>query len=139
MKRGAPCSILIVTLVPAPYRLASFAALAGRADTDLEVVFLRPSVERHAWGDMKSSFRFGFRVLKGGMVSRTVQLARRVMQHRPDVVMVGGWNKLEYWLGAVLGMATGRPVVVWSESTARDWRKASKARRLIAKLLLRTS
>jgi len=126
-------------MAPAPYRLASFAALAGRADVDLDVVFLRSGIERHAWGDLKSRIRFGFRVLEGGMVTRAVQLARRLIQRRPDLVIVGGWNRFEYWLGAGLGMVIGRPVVVWSESTARDWRKASSARRLIVKLLVGTS
>src|SRR5438105_5006006 len=111
-------------MAPAPYRLASFKALARRADLLTKFVFVHERTGRHAWQDMRAKMDFPFSILPQGRWKRFSEVVRGLSQGGPDLLVLGGWNQFEYWLAAAVSRISGRRYIVWSESTGDDWRRA---------------
>ena len=117
--------IVLLTEIPAPYRIPLFNALAER--TDLHVVFLRERNPERPYGLHRDEWRFRWTVLRG----RDVTLGRRWLVlnmgvrralRGADAVVLGGWNQPAFWEALLLAKLRGLAVVVWVESTQRDAR-----------------
>jgi glycosyltransferase involved in cell wall biosynthesis len=136
--------IALVTEIPAPFRTASFNALAARDDVDLRVLFLAEHDPRRSyvvrWGELEFPHQVlpGRHVRRGG---RWVVLSRGVWgalnRFDPDVVVVGGWNQPACWQALAWTRARRRPLVAWVESTVRDerpgWRPLEAAKRALVR------
>lgn len=127
---GRPVRIALLTEIPAPFRTPLFNALAVRDDVEVDVLFLaeRDPVRPHYRlypGEMRFRWQVlpGREIVRGGrwvVLSRGV--ARRLLQLRPDVVVVGGWSQPAFWVALVAARLLRAPLVAWVESTARDAR-----------------
>jgi glycosyltransferase involved in cell wall biosynthesis len=133
--------ILLLTEIPAPYRIPLFNALAERID--LRVLFLAQGDPRRPfYGLQDDERRFDHGVLPGrGFGRRWVVLSRGVLgelrRFRPDVVAVGGWNQPAFWLALAYCRARRLPLLVWVESTAREQRTGFAPLELAKRVMIR--
>jgi glycosyltransferase involved in cell wall biosynthesis len=132
--------ILVVTEIPAPFRIPLFNALAAQPDVELHVAFLAEHDPRRTYRVYREEFAFHDVVLPGRSLrrgGRWLVLSRGVRgllrRTRPDVAVVGGWNQPAFW--QVLGKRT--PALLWVESTATDKRRAGAAAGALRGLALR--
>jgi glycosyltransferase involved in cell wall biosynthesis len=58
---------------------------------------------------------------------------------RPQVVIVGGWDHAEYLAAYAFKRLAGFEIVLWTESTALDWRPTAPFRTTVKHLLIRSS
>jgi glycosyltransferase involved in cell wall biosynthesis len=137
--------VLIVTEIPAPFRIPLFNALANMPGVELHVAFLAERDPRRThYRVYRDEFAFeeavlpGVSLRRGGrwvMVNRGVlRLLRRV---RPDVIVVGGWNQPAFWETLVAARPMRTPVLLWVESTSRDARVGGAAAQRVRRLALR--
>jgi glycosyltransferase involved in cell wall biosynthesis len=134
--------IALLTEIPAPFRIASFNALARRDDVELEVVFLRERNPDRPYALHEDEWEFAHRVLPGVdltvrgrwlVVNRGVAAALRGA--RPETVLLGGWNQPAFWQAALWARRHRARLVVWVESTLQDARsgRSETAKRLLAR------
>jgi glycosyltransferase involved in cell wall biosynthesis len=130
--RTAPLKVALLTEIIAPHRIAPFNELARIPEIDLEVLFFAKSEDRRGWTlPDQSDIRFRFSVLPGFMVGRRYQSTQLFLnpgiigtlhRGRHDVIVTGGYHHPTIWLALGYCRASGRPILAWSESTARDAR-----------------
>src|SRR5205085_11692483 len=118
---------VLLTEIPAPYRIPLFNALAEQAD--LHVVFLRERNPERPYALHRDEFRFASHVLRGrdfSMRGRWIVLnvgtTRALEGLRPDVVIVGGWNEPAFWTSVTWAKLRRVPTILWAESTRSDRR-----------------
>lgn len=117
--------IVLLTEIPAPYRIPLFNALAAKVD--LEVVFLARRNPERPYELHEEEMRFRWRVLPhrdltvGG---RWLVLDRGVLSslRGADAVVLGGWNQPAFWLALAWARTARTPAVGWIESTLGDRR-----------------
>ncbi|HEV8463042.1 MAG TPA: glycosyltransferase family 4 protein [Gaiellaceae bacterium] len=121
--------LLVVTEIPAPFRIPGFNALADQPDVELDVVVLSEHDPRRRYAVDPSAYRFGYHVLRsidltarGRWLALSFGLRRVFRRTRPDLVIVGGWNQPAFWQALVAARRRRIPAVLWVESTARDAR-----------------
>jgi glycosyltransferase involved in cell wall biosynthesis len=129
--------VVLLTEIPAPYRIPLFNALAERVE--LEVVFLAARNPDRPYGLHEEEFRFRRRVLPHRDLTlghRWLVLNRGVVGalRRADAIVVGGWNQPAFWLALAWARTTRTPAIGWVESTLGDRRsdRADRAKRLLA-------
>lgn len=121
--------IVILTEIPAPFRIPLFNALADRPGVELTVVFLRAAHPARPYQLYPDELRFHWAVLPGFHIVRgsrwlivNVGVGRAIRRARADVVVLGGWNQPAFWTGLLRARSARRPAVAWVESTSRDAR-----------------
>ena len=121
--------VVVLTEIPAPFRNPLFNALAAEPGISLDVLFLAQRDPKRPYPLYPDEMHFRWRILRsieivrGGrwvVVNAGVLLA--LARRRPDVLIIGGWNQPAFWLAGAYARVTGRPLVTWVESTARDAR-----------------
>jgi len=122
--------LVILTEVIAPYRIPVFNALAEQPGIDLQVIFLSetdPSLRQ--WNVYKDEIRFAWEVLPSWrrrigkynlLLNRGLSAALGRMS--PKVLICGGYNYLASWEALWWARRHRIPMLLWSESTARDLR-----------------
>jgi glycosyltransferase involved in cell wall biosynthesis len=122
--------LLIVTEIPAPFRIPLFNALAAEEDVELRVAFLAEHDPRRSYRVYREEFAFDDVVLPGRSLRRgsrwvmlTRGLRRLLRSFRPDVVIVGGWNQPAFWHA----LFAARSSLLWVESNDADSRTAPDA------------
>lgn len=130
--RTAPLKVALLTEIIAPHRIAPFNELANLPEIDLEVLFFAESEDRRRWKRPDhAEMRFRFSVLRGITVGRRYQFTQLFLnpgvvgtlrRGRYDVVVTGGYHHPTIWLALGYCRARGRPILAWSESTARETR-----------------
>jgi glycosyltransferase involved in cell wall biosynthesis len=130
--------VVLLTEIPAPYRIPLFNALAERVD--LKVVFLAARNPQRPYQLHEEEIRFDWEVLPGRDVTvrgRWLVLSRGVLRRLrgSDIVVLGGWNQPAFLLALAWARLARRPVVAWVESTLRDRRSGAggPAKRLLAR------
>jgi glycosyltransferase involved in cell wall biosynthesis len=131
--------VVLLTEIPAPYRIPLFNALAAKVD--LEVVFLARRNPERPYELHEEEMRFRWRVLPhrdftiGG---RWLLLDRGVTAalHGADAVILGGWNQPAFWLALAWARKARVPAIGWVESTLADTRSVPtwSAKRALARL-----
>jgi len=128
MTRGR---LVIITEIIAPYRIPIFNALSARSDVDPHIIFLSendPSLRQ--WRVYKEEIKFSHEVLPGWrrrvgkynlLVNRGVTAA--LVRANPEAVVCGGYSYLASWQAAAWARRHDVPLLLWSESTARDLRR----------------
>lgn len=117
--------VVLLTEIPAPYRIPLFNALAERVD--LRVVFLRERNPDRPFDLHRKELRFSWTMVPGvdfTAFGRWIVLNRRVVHalRGADAVVLGGWNQPAFW--TAMGWCALRrvPVILWVESTGHDQR-----------------
>jgi glycosyltransferase involved in cell wall biosynthesis len=117
--------LVLLTEIPAPYRIPLFNALANR--TDLRVLFLRDRNPERPYRLHADELRFAWDVLpgfdvtvRGRWVVMNAGVRRRL--RGADAVVLGGWNQLAFWEAFAWCRLRRVPVFLWSESTSSDRR-----------------
>lgn len=136
--------VVLLTEIPAPFRIPLFNGLAAREDVDPLVLFLsRSDPRRPHYTVYEDEFRHRWRVLPGRQLERGgrwIVLSRGVIRalrrERPALVVVGGWNQPAFWQAALYARVTRTPLAAWVESTARDVRPGSLPLELAKRLLV---
>ncbi len=138
--------IVLLTEIPAPFRIPLFNALAAKEGVDLHVLFLAANDPRRNYPVYEREFRFDWRVLPGrGLLrgGRWLVLNRGVLgalrRLRPEVVVAGGWNQPAFWQALLYARALRRPLVLWVESTARDARTRAARLEAAKRLVVRSA
>ncbi|MDX6286400.1 MAG: hypothetical protein QOG53_1885 [Frankiales bacterium] len=115
------CRLAVLSNIPTPYRQELYRELALRADIDLHVIYLGSShPKRRQWAITPTGYPstvVSHRVLEIGeyALHPVIRPWRAIKRHRPDVLIVSGWDQPAYW--AALGRYSRRlPVVGWIES-----------------------
>lgn len=123
--------LVILTEIIAPYRIPIFNALAARGDILPHVIFLSendPSLRQ--WRVYKDEIKFSYEVLPSWrrrvgkynlLLNRHVSAALR--RAHPDAILCGGYSYLASWQAALWARRHSVPLLLWSESTARDQRR----------------
>jgi len=116
---------VLLTEIPAPYRIPLFNALARRVD--LEVLFLQERNPERPYALHADELLFSHTIVPGidfAAAGRWVVLSRSVVRHlrTAEVVVLGGWNQPAFWQAFLWCRLRRRPAVFWVESTARDRR-----------------
>ena len=131
--------VVLLTEIPAPYRIPLFNALAEQVD--LEVVFLARRNPERPYELHEEEMRFRRRVLPHRDVTvggRWLVLNRGVVGalRGADAIVVGGWNQPAFWAALVWARARRVPAIGWVESTLADRRSAGTggAKRILARL-----
>jgi glycosyltransferase involved in cell wall biosynthesis len=131
--------VVLLTEIPAPYRIPLFNALASKVE--LEVVFLARRNPERPYELHEEEMRFRWRVLQhreltvGGrwlLLDRGVTAALR----GADAIVLGGWNQPAFWLALAWARTARVPAIGWVESTLSDTRSAPtwSAKRALAHL-----
>jgi glycosyltransferase involved in cell wall biosynthesis len=138
--------ILLVTEIPAPFRIPLFNALAAEPEIELCVCFLAEHDPRRSYRVYRDEFAFDEVILPGWgarrrgrwiMLNRGVfRLLRRV---RPQVIVVGGWNQPAFWQVLAAARVRRIPTLLWVESTSSDVRVAGAVAESLRRLALRLS
>ena len=127
--------VVLLTEIPAPYRIPLFNALAERVD--LRVLFLAARNPERPYRLHEEEIRFAWEALpghdltvRGRWVVLNHGVARRL--RGADVVLLGGWNQPAFWTALSWTKAARKPVLAWVESTLRDSRPTA-LKRLLAR------
>jgi glycosyltransferase involved in cell wall biosynthesis len=120
--------VVLLTEIPAPYRIPLFNSLARKVD--LEVVFLASANPERPYALHEDEMRFSYRVLPHReltVAGRWVVLDAGVLRalHGADAIVVGGWNQPAFWLALARARVTRTPAIAWVESTLTDRRPAT--------------
>jgi glycosyltransferase involved in cell wall biosynthesis len=131
--------VVLLTEIPAPYRIPLFNALAERVD--LRVLFLRERHPSRLYDLHRDELRFDWSIVSG--IAMTVRGRWLVLNTHvaartrgADAVVLGGWNQPAYWQALLLARRRHVPAIIWSESTERD-RRSGRHERLKRLLLQR--
>ncbi len=131
--------VAIIQPTMAPYRFACFSALAARPDIELLVIYLRRGSQPYDWAADERMARFERIDLEA--TNRGDQpgagLIGSLRHFRPDVTIVGGWDKPSYFLVTALRPFLGKRVAVWAESTPHDWRRRTLVKDLLKRTIMR--
>ena len=119
---------VLLTEIPAPFRIPLWNALAERPGVELRVLFLSERDPRRSYDLHRGEWRFDSRVLSGRgalfgtrwLMLNRVQAELRTL--RPEALLVGGWNQPAFVQAVRHARRSGIPYGVWVESTARDER-----------------
>jgi glycosyltransferase involved in cell wall biosynthesis len=122
--------LVVLTEIIAPYRIPVFNALAGEDGIDLHVIFLSETdAALRQWNVYKEEIRFSYQVLpswrwRSKRLSLLLNwgLGTALEQAQPDAILCGGYNYLSSWRAAWWARRKRVPLIVWVESTARDFR-----------------
>ena len=127
-----PIRILLITTLPAPYRIPVFNALAACENVCLRVLFLAESAAHRAWPEYWSEMCYKYRVLpeitrfeRHGAWTYVSRGFLGELRGWPDVVVTGGWNQPLYLLAFLLRRVFNYKFGCWVESTERDERRSS--------------
>ena len=135
-----PVRVAIVQPAMAPYRFASFNALARRPDVELLVAYLSRGRQPYDWSADEKNASFPRIDLRARERWAVHPLPRRLYStlraFGPDVTIVGGWHEPAYFMPMALRPLLGRRVVVWTESTNADRRRSHRAKDALKRLML---
>jgi len=129
--RAAPYRVLIVATHPIQYFSPWFRQLAIQRELDVTVIYLRQLDDAAQGVGFGTAFKWDVALLDG-FTSVTVgaptdrwrsmgwlpRLARLLVGHRPDVVLVTGWQEPLLAAAIPMGRLLGRPVLLRGEANA---------------------
>lgn len=124
--------LVILTEIISPYRIPLFNALAQHAEVDLHVIFLAETDPiLRQWQVYKEEIQFSHQVLPSWrkrlgkynwLLNRGV--VRALVTSAPDVILCGGYNYIASWQALLWARGRNIPFFLWSESNAKDLRRA---------------
>jgi glycosyltransferase involved in cell wall biosynthesis len=124
------CRVVIITEIIAPYRIPVFNALARHNEIDLHVIFLAETdPTQRQWLVYKDEICFSYQVLPSwrrrfGRRSLLLNWGAEAALRKAatDFIVCGGYNYVASWRAMFWAQRNRVPFVLWTESTARDFR-----------------
>ena len=137
--------VTILTEIIAPYRIPVFNALARRSEIDLHVIFLaRTDLSLREWHVYEDEIHFSYEVLPSlrKRIGRQNFIFNSHVKHslarsRPHAVVCGGYNYLAFWQALHWARRHKVQFLLWSESTANDYREQHGIVEVLKKSFLR--
>lgn len=128
--------ILLLTNIPAPYRIPTFNCLARHVGHDFHVVFCAPSEPRRRWAFPEQEMEFEWKLLsKDGRradlleeLKSGVKMLIHLRRSRPSAVICGGYDSMASWAAFFWCKLRRRRFVLWVDSTLRDYRPRGLSR-----------
>jgi len=139
--------VAILTEIISPYRIPVFNQLATYPEIDLKVIFASETEARRHWHVQKEQIQFSYEVLPGRVVAKTYQngslffnptIISSLHRGKYDVIIFGGYHHPSYWLALAYCKVFGKQIILWSESTIRDFRLKSIFRHNLKKLIIKS-
>jgi glycosyltransferase involved in cell wall biosynthesis len=135
--------VAVISEIIAPYRIPVFNALARRDDVAPRIIFLSETDKAlRQWQVYREEIKFDYEVLPSWRTrvgSTNVLFNRQVgaalRRARPDAVICGGYNYLASWSAALWARRNHVPLLLWSESTGADKRRAAALEALKSRFL----
>jgi glycosyltransferase involved in cell wall biosynthesis len=135
--------LVVLTNIPAPYRIPAWNHLAKLVDGNLTVCFTARSEPGRAWSVPVEEMAFEWRFLSnstrnsliGGWKSAGAMLAF-LFRRQPRAVVCGGYDSIASWVTFLWCKTLRRRFVLWIESNARDRRRRSAVRRFLKRLIV---
>jgi glycosyltransferase involved in cell wall biosynthesis len=139
------CRVVIITEIIAPYRIPVFNALAQYNGIDLHVIFLAETdPTQRQWLVYKDEICFSYQVLpswrrrigrRSLLLNWGAETALR--SAAPDFIVCGGYNYVASWRAMFWAQRNRVPFVLWTESTARDFRSGDPLTEFLKRRFLR--
>jgi len=137
--------VLLITNILAPYRIPVFRELNRELSGKLLVVCVAETEAKRNWEIPRDGFPFGYRILKSGLVPRTVagqtSVAHKMWsvlrEEHPAVIISGGYNHLPAWLAYAYAQLRWVRFLLWVESNARDLRPSTRLREWLKRRIVR--
>lgn len=137
--------LVVLTEIIAPYRIPVFNALASRTEIDLHVIFLaKTDTSRRNWRVYEDEIRFSYEVLPSWRrrigkynVLLNSGVVTRIRKADPEVLVCGGYNYPAAWQAMRWAKQNRVPFLLWSESTATDFREQYFPVEWLKKIFLR--
>jgi glycosyltransferase involved in cell wall biosynthesis len=122
--------ILLLTNIPAPYRIPTFNGLARLVGEGFFVVFCALADPRRHWDFPDQEIQFGYKVLSetgnlAGLRKRFmagIKMLIYLKKDPPSAIISGGYDSLPAWAAFLWCKVWRRPFVLWADSTSRDQR-----------------
>lgn len=139
--------VAILTEIISPYRIPVFNHLASHPEIDLKVIFASETEELRHWRVPKEQIRFNYEVLPGRVIARTYQnsslffnptIIQTLHRGHFDTIIFGGYHHFSYWLALAYSKLISKDIILWNESTLKDFRFESKLRHGFKTLLIRS-
>jgi glycosyltransferase involved in cell wall biosynthesis len=135
-------NILLLTNIPAPYRIPTFNSLARLVGERFCVVFHTLAEARRCWDFPDGNIEFKWRVLSdSGSVTGLrkeltagIKMLTYVSSEQPSAIICGGYDSLASWAAFLWCKVCRRPFVLWVDSTARDQRPRGLSGRMRTQL-----
>src|SRR5262249_3145657 len=121
--RCAAMRATLLTNILPPYREPVFAELHRRLDGGLRVVCLAERESNRNWDFARDRYPFPVRVLRGfalrgrrpdRVVHVTQTLGPELVLHRPDALVIGGFDQPMFFDALLAAKLLRIPVVLWS-------------------------
>jgi glycosyltransferase involved in cell wall biosynthesis len=137
--------LVILTEIIAPYRIPVFNALAARGDVDAHVIFFSendPNLRQ--WQVYKDEIKFSYEVLPAWRrrlgkynVLLNWGVGSSLRRAGPAAVLCAGYSYWASWQAAIWARRHNVPLLLWSESTAKDMRRRLPPVELMKKRFVR--
>lgn len=115
--------VSLVTNIATPYRIPMYRAIADELGDDFHVILLSRSEKNRAWKLDELPFRHTVVPGRHLYVSSrdwalhlNVGVGKAIRAHRPDVVVIAGYDNPSYWAALAAAKLAHIPVVLWSGS-----------------------
>jgi glycosyltransferase involved in cell wall biosynthesis len=118
--------VVVVTNILSPYRVPLFNALDGENGFAVRMILLAAGESERGWSAHGRRARFSTEVLPGlhgSLPSRDFHvhvnwgLGRALRRHRPDVLIVSGYDHLAFWMALLYSRLLRKRLVLWFESS----------------------
>jgi glycosyltransferase involved in cell wall biosynthesis len=137
--------IIVLTNLPAPYRIPAWNCLSQITQGRLKVWFVSASDSRRNWEVPAREMAFPWQLLVRSSNSNRFAVETKtagsilfhLMRSRPQAIVCGGYDSLAAWVCFLWAKMFHCRIVLWLESTARDQRHPGRIKTLLKKLFVR--
>jgi len=118
--------ILLITNIIAPYRITMFNDINKQIKDDFCVWFMSRTEPNRQWKIDYKKINFPYEVLKGFTIGLKFPLKkylhvnpgfyRKLVNHKPDIVIVGGYDSIHYYIASIYTRRYNKKLMLWVES-----------------------
>jgi len=118
--------ILLITNIIAPYRITMFNEINKQIKGDFCVWFMRETEPNRQWEINYKNIKFPYTILKGFTINLKYPIKKylhinpgfykKLIKYKPDVVIVGGYDSIHYYLVSRYVKRFDKKLILWVES-----------------------
>jgi len=139
--------VLLVTNMPAPYRIPLWNHLNRLCGGGLKVLFTECRWPHRSWSVPADEMHFNWRFLLEGenpaLLNRGIRVALAMLavlsRSQPRTVISGGYDTLAAWMSFAWCKVFGVRFIMWTESNARDQRRPGKFKEWLKRRIVSAS
>jgi glycosyltransferase involved in cell wall biosynthesis len=139
-------TVAVLTAGPAPYYMAALSRLSRLTGDRLAVRYVASSNSKRHWRLPVEDMAFDWDFLGRGVLGTTFSglgagaaMLLFLFRRRPSVVISASYDDFAAWVSLVWCSLSGRRLVLWTESNARDVRRSSRIRTWLKRLFVSRS